>query len=264
MIATALLIATSSSYAHDNSFSTNSCNVDLNGGININSKEIVFSKNKKTLYKIVDNDTLLVNGNEVSLSKSQQSLLTEYSTSIRDVVPEVKGVAIDAIDLAIDGVNLAFNELLGEGNDVSVELTEQLTFIRNEVDSELSSENSFYVDEDGFAGNEFFGEEFEERIESAVENTIQNSIGSLMIAVGQEMILSGGSMDAFESRMERFGEQIEHEMESRGEEIEKRGEALCESVIAIDGLEEQLKDEVRELAEFNVISASKNAHHKSI
>jgi hypothetical protein len=35
LIATALIMASSASYAHDNSFSSESCNLDLNGGINI-------------------------------------------------------------------------------------------------------------------------------------------------------------------------------------------------------------------------------------
>ncbi len=264
LIATALILASSTSFAHDSSFSSNSCNVGLNGGIKISADKITFSKNKSPLYSIVNNDTLVVNGEEVDLTVSQQSLLTEYSTSIRDVVPEVKSIALDAIDLAIDGVNLAFNELLGEGNNVSVDLTTQLTTIRTEVDNEFDGSKDFYIDEDGFAGDDFFGEEFEERIESAVETTIQNSIGSLMIAVGQEMLFSGGNMDAFETRMETFGQQIEQEMEARGEGLEMRGEALCQSVIAIDEMEEQLKDEVDELANFNFISASEKNRHNAI
>jgi hypothetical protein len=264
LIATALIIASSTSYAHDSSFSSESCNVDLNGGVNISAKEITFSKNKSPLYTIVNNDTLIVNGEEIDLTSSQQSLLTQYSTSIRDVVPEVKSIALDAIDLAIDGVNLAFNELLGEGNDVSADLTTQLTTIRTEVDSEFDGSRDFYIDEDGFAGDDFFGADFEQRIETAVESTIQNSIGSLMIAVGQEMLFSGGNMDAFETRMENFGNQIEHEMESRGEGLEKRGEALCQSVIMIDEMEEQLKDEIDELASFNFITASQKSSHNKI
>ncbi|MGB2739400.1 MAG: DUF2884 family protein [Cognaticolwellia sp.] len=264
LIATALIIASSTSYAHDNSFSNDSCDVDLSGGININANTITFSKDKAPLYSIVNNDTLVVNGKEVTLTSSQKSLLVEYSTSIREVVPEVKGIALDAIDLAIDGVNLAFNELLGAGNDVSVNLTTQLTNIRTEVDKEFDGSKDFYIDEDGFAGDDFFGDDFEQRIESAVESTIKNSIGSLMIAVGQEMLFSGGNMDALETRMDNFGEKIEQEMELRSEGLEKRGEALCKTVINIDEMEEQLKDEIEEISSFNTITAKKNKSHNEI
>lgn len=264
LIATALIIASSASYAHDNSFSSESCNVDLNGGININAKEIIFSKNKSPLYIITNNDTLIIKGEEIALTSHQKSLLGDYSTHIRDVVPEVKSIALDAIDLAIDGVNLAFNELLGEGNNVSADLTTQLTTIRGEVDAEFSKQNSFYIDEDGFSGKDFFGEDFEQRIESAVESTIKNSLGTLMIAVGQEMLFSGGDMDAFETKMDDFGELIGNEMEVRSEGIEKRGEALCQSIIVIDEMEEQLKDSIDEISNYNFITASAKSHHNKI
>ena len=77
------------------------------------------------------------------------------------------------------------------------------------------------------------------------------------------MLFSGGDMDTFETRMESFGERIEREMESRGEEIEKRGEALCQSVVAIDALEDQLTQDIDELEDFNMLStqiSSKNSN----
>jgi hypothetical protein len=254
LIATALILASTSSFASNASFTNDSCDVDISGGIKITPSSIEFSKNKKQLYKIVDNETLYVDGQKIDLSQSEQSLVIDYSNSIRATVPEVKDIALDAIDLASDGVNLAFNELLGEGNDISAEITAQLSEIRKEVDEGFTSNNDISFDEDGFSGDDFFNEGFEKRIETAVETTVQNSIGSLLIAVGQQMLFSGGDMDTFETRMEDFGEKIEQEMESRGEEIEKRGEALCQSVVAIDALEDQLTHEIDELADFNLLT----------
>ena len=94
LIATALMMASTLTYAHDNSFSSEACNVDLNGGINISDTEIVFSKNKSSLYTIANNDTLLIKGKEVTLTSNQKSLLSNYSSHIRDVVPEVKSIAL--------------------------------------------------------------------------------------------------------------------------------------------------------------------------
>ena len=256
LIATALIMASSASYAHDNSFSSESCNLDLNGGININAQEITFSRDKTPLYSITENDTLLINGEKIALTAHQETLLRDYSTHIRNVVPEVRSIALDAIDLAIDGVNLAFNELLGEGNQASAELTSQLTTIRDEVDAEFTQHENFYIDEEGFSGKDFFGENFEQRIESAVESTIKNALGSLMIAIGQEMLFSGGDMKDFESKMKNVGELIEHEMKTRSAGLEKRGDALCRSIIVIDKMEEQLKESIDEIANYDLITAS--------
>lgn len=262
LIASALIIASSGAFAHDSSFSNNSCNVELNGGVRITQSEIEFTKNDKVLYRIINNDELQINNESISLTASQQSLVSEYSTSIRAVLPKVKTIAIDAIALASDGVNLAFDELLGKGNNVGAEITGHLSIIRDEIDNRFTQNNEFYINEEGFSGKEFFDEEFEQRIESAVEETIKNSMGSLMIAVGQEILFAGGNMDAFETRMEKFGEQIEYEMESRGEELEKRGNALCQSAIEIDNIEDQLKTQISELSEFDILSASHDSHNR--
>ncbi len=262
LLASAILLTTTSTFAHDTHFSSDSCNVDLNAGLRVNKNLIEFTKHDKALYQILNNETLVVDGKSISLDGNQQALVTEYATQIRAVIPEVKILALDGINLATEGVNLAFDELLGTGNDIGAELTEQLALIKGEVEQRFSADNEFYIDERGEFADEFFGEEFEQRIEEIVEDTIQNSMGSLLIAVGQEMLFSGGDADAFEARMESFGEQIEHEMELRAEGLEQRGEALCYSVYKIDQLEQQLQLQISEMSEFDVISADINEADK--
>lgn len=267
IIATAILLSTSviteQAMAHDTSFSSDSCDVELNAGLRINKSAVEFSKNDKILYKIINNEQLFVNGQSIALDSSQQALVTEYSENIRGVLPEVKEIALDAIELAAEGVTLAFDGLLGEDNDLGSELSTQLLTIKDEVDQQFSDNREFYIDEHGEWDGEFFGEDFEQRIEETVEEVVQNSMGTLLIAVGQQMLFSGGDMDAFETRMEDFGEQIEHEMEARGEEIEKRGEALCQSIYQIDELETQLQQQISELSEIDVISAEIDGRNKA-
>ncbi len=262
LFATLVLVSTSS-FAHDASFSSDSCNVDINGGVRISQSEIEFLKNDNHLYKIVDNSTLIIDGDEVALSASQQSLINQYSTDIRALIPQSKEIAADALALASDGVNLAFNELLGEGNALARDLTTHFNEISNEIEASFAANKTIHFDENGFSGDEFFGEEFEQRIEAAVEETVQNSIGSLMIAVGQELLFSGGDMSAFETRMENFGERVGHEMEMRGAEIEKRANGLCESLSKIDDLEEKIKQQIDEISEFNVLTTSFSNNDKA-
>lgn len=258
-IATSLIVP--SVYAHD------VCDIELEAGIKISKQNIEFIDNSKnTLYKIINNETLIVDGQVIELNANQQSTVTEYSKSIRDVVPEVKSIALDAIELASDGVNMAFNELLGDGNQLGAEITAELAIIHQQIDTHFSVENGFYIDENGIEGDEIFGEDFEQRIEAVVEKAVQNSMGSLLIAVGQQMLFSGGDMDAFETRMENFGEKIEHEMETRAVEFEKRGEVLCGSIVEIDKLESELQATISELSTINVISARQvvEAHNDEI
>lgn len=256
-LATAALFVCTSTFAHDSS-----CDADIQGGISIQQNVVEFSQHKKSLYKIVDDQYLFVKGEEVYLDNNQQALVSQYSKEIKAIVPQAKGVALEALDLAVEGVNLAFNELLGSGNDVGHELTMSLNDIRSEINENLSLENGLYVDENGIDGEDLIGEEFEQRIESVMEEAIKNSMGSLMIAVGQEMLFSGGDMEAFETRMEDFGQRIEHEMETKGEALEKSANAICSSLVEIDELENRMTNEIDALADFNMLNVDHSGHDK--
>jgi hypothetical protein len=105
------------------------------------------------------------------------------------------------------------------------------------------------------------GSEFEQRIENAVEKAVVSSMGSLLIALGQEMLFSDSADNTFETRMESFGENIANEMEARADKIELKAEQLCVSVHKIDQLEEQLKASITELAPFDVLTTSINLTH---
>ncbi len=255
----ASVLTSTSLYAHD------SCNVNLDAGFSINKTSLEFlDDNDKTLYKINGDQELIIDGESIDLTSTQQALVNDYSTSIRAMVPEVRAIAIEGVDLAVEGVNLAFNELLGEGNDLGADLTEELLAVREEVSTRFSAEHGFTIGADGFEDGDFLGEEFEERIESSVEKAVMNSMASLLVAIGQEMIFSGGDTDAFEARMENFGDNLEQQMEARAEKIEHKAEELCLAAVKIDQIEEQLKASIDELSGFDVISTKRNhddEHH---
>ena len=269
-IAAALLLTFSSTvtYAHD---SHDSCDVDLKAGLTINESGLEFfeSKNKEhVLYTIDNNNNLTVGGESISLNSKQQGLVKQYHQDIRAMVPKIKTIAIEGVDLALEGVNLAFNELLGEGNNVGAELTQELSTLREEVGERFTIENGFTIGEQGLADDELFGEEIEQRIESAVEKAVMGSMGTLLVALGQEMMFSGGDSDAFETRMENFGESIEQKMELGAEKIERKADSLCAAAVKIDQLEEQLKSSIAPLADINVITAKhirvRDNHDKSL
>lgn len=260
LVASAILLS-GTAFAHDVHFSSNSCDVDLNAGISIKKNVITFTKHNKPIYQIIDNQSLIVDGQTVKLNGQQTELVYEYSTKLRAVVPEVKTIAIEAIDLAAEGVNLAFTEILGDGNQVSIDLTRQLTEIKDDLNNQFDV-NDFAIDENGTLQGNFFAEDFENQISNMVEDVIKNSMGTLLVAVGQKMLFSG-DMEAFETKMEDFGAQIEAEMEQRAELIEAKGERLCHSIYAVDQLEEKLKEAVDEMPKINVIDAKASPKKKA-
>lgn len=262
-------LVTSGVSAKDIHFDTD-CDIDLDAGMRITNNSIEFlDKDEKSLYKIINDDTLMINGQKQTLNSSQHVLIHQYSTSIRAVVPQVRTVAMDGLQLASEGVALAFNELLGEGNEVTENLSKEFTSLQHELSTRLSADSELYISADGNISNsstsdgnrdEFFDEDFEQHIESIVEKTMMNSMGSLMVAVGQQMLLSGGNTNTFETKMEAFGEKIEQEIEHRAKQIEVKANDICLSVVNIDQLEEKLKASIPALSHIDVLEASFQKH----
>ncbi len=241
------VLTSTSVYAHD------ACNASLEAGFSLNKIGLEFlDEHDNTLYKITDDRTLIVDGQSVDLSPYQQVLVRDYSTSIRAMVPQVKTIAIE-------GVNLAFNALLGEGNELGSQLTDELFNIRKEISDRFSVNQGFTIGSNGFEGGDYLGDEFESRIERVVEQTLMNSMGSLLVAMGKEMILSAGDTKTFEKRMEKLGDNLAQQMEVRAEKLEHQAEDLCLAAVRIDQVEERLKIRIDELSNFDVIS-TKNHH----
>ena len=79
------------------------------------------------------------------MNSEQQKLLNEYARSIRSIIPEIKSVAIEGIDLDDDGVDLAFKALLGEDSGISSDLESDLEELRYEIDNSFTEENGFTI-----------------------------------------------------------------------------------------------------------------------
>ncbi|GAA6170894.1 hypothetical protein NBRC116592_05640 [Colwellia sp. KU-HH00111] len=264
IIAAALfsIFVSTATYAHDEH---ETCDVELEAGLTINQSSIEFfdpDNRQHALYVIDENNQLSIGGNDVVLTAPQQVLVAEYSSRIRAMVPEVRAIAIEGVDLALEGVNLVFNELLGEGNNVGSDLTQELSAIKDEVLTRFTIKHGFTVGDNGLENDELLGNEFEQRIETAIEKAMMGSMGHLLVSLGQEMMFSGGDSDSFETRMEAFGENIEQQMELRAEKIERKANSLCVGAVEIDQLEEALKASISPMSNINVISVQQSLEHQ--
>jgi len=260
LIASVLLLTAGSATAH------NSCNLELDAGVRITDNSIEFYDENKQTYKIVDDQYLVVKGRTLTLTQVHQDLVASYAQSIRSAVPEVRGMALDGIDLAIEAITITFDGLLGEKNQVSAQLMAELNNVKSDVNRYFTAGNPISFNRGDEDTPDFLGKQFETRVERIVETSVQNSIGSIMIAMGKEVLASGGDMEAFEARMNKFGEQMDLQMNAKASGMEARGEKLCNTIRAVDAHEEQLKRVVPAVESFNVIRVSAQevdiAHHE--
>ena len=238
-----------------------SCAIELSAGLEIKATSITFfeqnsgrQKSKLALYTINDNDSLSISREKISLTLEQSILIDAYDTHIRQLVPKVKSIAIEGVDLAIDGVSISFNSLLGEGNTVGQELITELLELRQKIDVSLSNEYEIIIGVDGLESDNLLGEDFELRIESAMRKAVMGSMGSLLVALGKQMI--NDDELGFDNKIDTFSQTIGREMESRAKIIEGKVEQLCSDFIKLEMIETQLQESIAQLQPINVFNVS--------
>ena len=251
-------------------YAYSACNIELDAGIRLTVKNIEFFTSatdsddmKKILYTIENDQRLTVQKKEVNLTHYQQKLVTQYATNIRALVPQVKTVANESVNISLEGVNLVFNDLLGEDNAVGTELTQELSVLRDEAVARFTPEHGITIGENGVdnikdISEQLLGEKFKQRIEASVEKAVINVTGSLLIAMTQEMLMTGKQGHTLEARMENFSENVANEVKIRIAQIERKADVLCLPIVNVDQLEEQMKTSISPLANINVISARLN------
>ncbi|MCL1078287.1 DUF2884 family protein [Parashewanella spongiae] len=243
------LFSTTAALAHENKDSE--CDVALNYDISLTSDSLVVSDNGKEKYRIEDNK-LFVLGKKIPLDSRQSQLLNKYSDEMSDQVPEVIELVNDAVEMASGAVSIALTPLLGD--TAGAKMDDMMKGIEARV-AEVAYQNGdeYYLGATESTLENVFDEEFEKEIETAV----QSSIGSIMMAVGGQLMSSeGGSFEekiaSFEKKMEGIGSQIESQVEVQSANFEQKAELMCENFKSLATLEEQVRNEIPELADFVV------------
>lgn len=236
------------------SIMANQCDVELQGELTLENKVLTVTLNDNTKIKIDEYQALYVDGVHLSLNSEQQSWVNNYYNGIYHTVPQVAGIATDAVKLASLALNEVFTELLGSNSAALDNLTQKLDELDEQIQYNFYAQNgSLRIHSESFENDDFFGQEWESNFEAAIEEVVSESIGSLMVAIGTELMFSGGDMKAFEKKMERFGEQLEHTMEFQTAALEDKADELCASLIDVDSAESQLQKHIKQLADLDIL-----------
>jgi len=251
-IASVVLLVSGSVFAGD------MCNVNVQGGLRITSEALEFSKDDAEQYKILGEQTLVVKGKEIKLNRDQQLLVTEYASSVRAIVPEVRQLTLDGIDLGAEAMKLVFDEFLGPNNSAAKDVHRAFSLLRTDVEKNFSSENPIYFNQKGGIADNFLGNEFESRVNAIMENSGKEVAWSVMKAFAVSFFSPGSTSANMEARMNKFGEKMEAEMTQRSKKLEARGDLVCGSVMALDRKEDAMRQAIPSIAEFNFLLLKKN------
>jgi hypothetical protein len=226
------------------------CNLEVQGGLRITKSELEFSQDEVVQYKIANDQTLLVNGKPVKLNQKQQLLITQYAVGIRAMVPEVRQLTLEGIDLGAEAMKIVFDEFLGPDNSAAQEANQSFSLLKKDIEKSFTGDSPIYFNRKGGHEDNFFGNDFESRVNNIMETSGKEIAWSVMKAVGTSILSLDVSM---ESRMNKFGEKMEFQMKRRSEKLEKVSGTVCRSVVLLDLKEEEMKRAIPEVSEFNFL-----------
>lgn len=250
IFAGALACCSPSAFALD---SNNTCNVELNGNMQLENHVLAATLDNNTHLSINQDKTLYIDGIALTLNPEQQHWVDNYYNGINQAVPQAAAIATDAVALASTALNEVFTELLGSDNTALADLSDKLRKLDQQIQYHFYADNGdIRLHSESFKNGGFFGEKWEAQFEETIEGLVTDSIGHLMLAIGTQLIFSGGDTDEFEQKMQRFGEQIEQKVEYQAAILEKKADALCLTLSQVDFAETQLQ-QIKQLASLDVI-----------
>lgn len=248
------LILSSTAFAHDSHFniSSENCAVSFQNDVRISDTLLTIENKTEQQLKITSKGQLYLNGNEVALNSSQQYAVSQYQLALRQELPKVADIALDAVKIA----GVALEEV---GNAFGLSSLEDMNDVMDELSGEVK--NTFYRQGDFVMGEKSFNEfdttfesKFEARMEDAIKSSMMESIGSLLVTIGSEMLSSGGDMKEFEARMEKMGQNIEEKVELQAKGIEERADKLCEDFTKLATMESELTEAIPQLSDYKLFT----------
>ncbi|WP_372624928.1 DUF2884 family protein [Arsukibacterium sp.] len=251
------LVYSNSAAAHSNQ----SCNIEFDKDLVINSRSVQLQDSGNTLWLISDEGRLTLHGKTMKVDNETRELLRDYQAGIRQQTVETVALVEDALLMASEALTTVLNELSGKSLDEYPAMQQALAKISDAANQVVvqDGDNTYLYDSRLENIDQAFGPEFEQAIEEAVTQ----SMGSIMMLVGKAMTSGEGNfeqrMEAFGAKMEKFGENLEAKMDIKAAALEQRGDALCAQVTELDALETRIQQQIPAMQQYDLFQKGDGA-----
>ncbi|GAB2992866.1 DUF2884 family protein [Psychrosphaera aestuarii] len=242
-----LLLSSNYAQAHNDGLVNKQCDVTFQNKVSITPYHILVIKNNQTLYDIYNNETIFYKGEKLELSVSDSSLIKEFSTETRSLIPTITEIALEAVGIAFDGINAG----LGQFGD-STKLDAKLANVKQRLENKFAQQDGYYTFDEGQFNMDFADEELDRAIEEVVEQALPSLIGGVLQLIGTS--IASGDTDF--SELENLEKNIEAEIEARATQLEAKADVVCQKVDALAALENRIQKAHKSLRDFDLIEVS--------
>lgn len=210
------------------------CEVDSDFDLRIADNGLEFHRDGGTPARIrMHEGRLDIDGRVQALSAADARRVAEFERKLRALVPEVKLIALDAVELAFGAVVQVAEALGGPDRSRVDALVERLEDVRIAAVQRIDGAVDTADWNDGA---------LEAQVEALVGELVPVIAGeAASIAIAAAMSGDEAAAAALERRMERMGKDIEAHVEQRAAQLEARAEALCPRVAELDAIDNALE-----------------------
>lgn len=218
------------------------CNFESDYEFSQQGRTLIFSRDAAPGKRIMIQDgRMVIDGKELKLAADDKARIAEFENETRLLIPQVKLVTKEAIDIAFTALIEVSRALNGEQNNPTVKkLQNAQTALHNSL-----NKNPALIINDNMD---------EKIIEPIVTDFVPDVVGAA-IKQALSMAFSGDDTKAkaFEARMDKMGKEIETKVEARAKKLEPLAQAMCSRVRNMDKIEDGISVRLSNKQKINLL-----------
>lgn len=205
------------------------CDLQSPYSLRVQPQQLVFTRNSGSPAEVViAGGHLRVDGRDIALSAADARRLGEYERGVRDLLPEVKSIAVQAVAVAFDAVGQVNAAFASSPADARAKAKRMQT-LAADIERKIHD------------GQDWGDAEIEGLVESAVGGLIGDLVGNVT-AQALKIAFTGDEAAAaeLEARASAIEKGVEKAVERSAEDLERRAEALCPRALALNRMAGEL------------------------
>ena len=230
-LASALLLASlplSAQAGLHGSINGDKCNVHSDWSVRTHRLAFVFSQDEHKPGEIgIGGGRLFIDGSEQKLSDADHARVARLETEMHALVPQLKQVAIEAVDIAFTAL---VEVARGLANDPR-ETIDDLERARKRLRAQMEARPLTALDGDAIGHT--IGPIMSEFVPQIVGGAVS---GALSAAFGGEK-----KANEFEKKMKRMEQELDTKVEARAKDLEPLADAMCDRLKAMDRIDDELE-----------------------
>lgn len=240
----ALALSASTAWTHPDS----ECHLRSEHDLTIEDGRLLFESERNGPTIAFANGAVTVDGHLLSIEAADAERVRDFERVVRELVPEVKAVAVEAVQLASEAIK-AVSAGLSDDPAAVARIGDRADELSAGVIAQIRSARS---------SRQLQDEHFEAAMDDLVGELVPELVGSIA-SLAIKAALSGDldAVDAIERRAEDLERSIEREVEQRAERIEARADALCERAQELDQIERSFEFRLPDGAPLDLIQTER-------